>query len=218
MLDLLLESFAERLGGWTGRLDRWARARGAPQHRSLESQTHIALQFENCTEHTVRVAWLDFQGLPVSYAILLPGSTTLQHSFATHAWTFEALSPPGWFMRSRATLPVLVCADTLAMVVYGEPAPAPKRVRICAASQRTWSPAAHAAHFDAYSKSVRTVLLIHASRRGRLSPAPPFSAAPDFELVTLLCAAARAHRGDAHILDEDRAHRSLADLPKVRPF
>lgn len=75
--------------------------------RSLTNNTPTTIRFENLTDQTVRVYWLDFLGNQQLRATLAPGQSYVQDTFVTHAFVvrtlggsciavFRAIAQPGY--------------------------------------------------------------------------------------------------------------------------
>lgn len=54
--------------------------------RSLDSSIDTQVTFENASKNSVAVLWLNFDGDPVWYRQLLPGSSYKQPTYVNHAW------------------------------------------------------------------------------------------------------------------------------------
>ena len=61
-------------------------ASGIVPNRSLDSSMNTEITFENASENSVAVLWLNFVGDPVWYRQLLPGSSYKQPAYVNHAW------------------------------------------------------------------------------------------------------------------------------------
>ncbi len=78
-------------------------SRPAALHRSLHSRVATVALFENCTQRTVKVEWLDYGGKPRTYVTLQPGESYRQASYCSHPWQFAP---------EEAGAPELVHKDT----------------------------------------------------------------------------------------------------------
>lgn len=58
----------------------------ARPERSIHSNTSTEIHFTNMSRYSVQVLWLDYQGEPVLYNILGPGSSYRQQTYVTHPW------------------------------------------------------------------------------------------------------------------------------------
>ena len=54
--------------------------------RSLHSRISTGVTFVNKSKHAVQVLWLSYQGEPVWYNDLSPGSSYWQQTYVTHPW------------------------------------------------------------------------------------------------------------------------------------
>ena len=55
-------------------------------NRSLNGNQSTYVTFENESDHNVAVLWLDYNGNPVWYNNLCPGSSYHQQTYVTHPW------------------------------------------------------------------------------------------------------------------------------------
>ena len=58
----------------------------ATPKRSIHSRTSTGVTFVNKSKHVVHVLWLNYQGQPVWYNDLSPGSGYRQQTYVTHPW------------------------------------------------------------------------------------------------------------------------------------
>lgn len=90
---------------------------------ALNSNVSTSVDFENQTNETVNVYWLNFMGAPVLYYTLAPGTGYTQQTFVTHPWLitdasnncieiFEPVSGPG--VADIGTAPI-ISASTLSV-------------------------------------------------------------------------------------------------------
>jgi hypothetical protein len=56
---------------------------------SLNDNQTAVIQFNNLTNLTVDVSWIDFSGVETLYATLLSGQSLVQDTYITHPWVVE---------------------------------------------------------------------------------------------------------------------------------
>jgi len=56
------------------------------EQHSLNSHTRLPVTFDNETDQTVELFWLNFQGQEVSYGTVAPGATKVMTTYSTHPW------------------------------------------------------------------------------------------------------------------------------------
>jgi hypothetical protein len=61
--------------------------------RSQVSEESLELDFQNATDVSMTLEWLDFDGGRVRYAVVEPGQSYRQQTFVTHPWL--AVDPKG---------------------------------------------------------------------------------------------------------------------------
>jgi len=76
-------------------------ARLGSLERSHNSWHRMQVEFENLTEVTVRVVWLDYSGEEVEYTRLAPGDTYDIATFATHPWIFRSTEQPDQLLAAQ---------------------------------------------------------------------------------------------------------------------
>ena len=57
--------------------------------KSLHSHVRSFVLFRNCSERSVDILWVDFQGELVWYGTLQPTEIKMINTFATHPWIFR---------------------------------------------------------------------------------------------------------------------------------
>jgi hypothetical protein len=59
--------------------------------KSIDSNTPVSVEFDNETNQTVELFWLDFNGKEVSYGQIKPGDSKFMGTYATHPWIARGL-------------------------------------------------------------------------------------------------------------------------------
>mmetsp|Transcript_6900 Transcript_6900/g.20991 ORF Transcript_6900/g.20991 Transcript_6900/m.20991 type:complete len:208 (+) Transcript_6900:182-805(+) len=77
--------------------------------RSINSQYGTVLLFHNGSETPVDINWINFNGKEVNYAIVPPGESYLQPTFASHPWSVRDHA-------SQKTLTLTVAHESAAVV------------------------------------------------------------------------------------------------------
>ena len=66
------------------------------QLKSINSNTAITVQFENNTDISINLVWLDYNGLQRTYETIAPHSTGTISTYVTHPWMFTAKATGGF--------------------------------------------------------------------------------------------------------------------------
>jgi len=91
------------------------------QHRSVQSEERVFLRFVNKTKRQVNIIWLNYNGEPVNYNLIMPDTYRDIDTFKTHPWIFEdsltrdrlvvnkefVFYPPSWIELFRKQFPNL---------------------------------------------------------------------------------------------------------------
>ncbi|XP_073431050.1 von Hippel-Lindau disease tumor suppressor [Dendrobates tinctorius] len=65
---------------------------GPPRLRSVNSRQQAQVLFCNRSSRTVQPIWVNFQGDPEPYPVLLPGTGRRIHTYLGHIWLFRELN------------------------------------------------------------------------------------------------------------------------------
>ncbi|KAL4422838.1 hypothetical protein ABPG75_009035 [Micractinium tetrahymenae] len=128
-------------------------AAAPPEHCSFNSRVPTAVTFENATQRTVEVMWLNYHGAAHRYHTLPPDGSAVQLTFTAHPWAFRDPADPA---------AVLVVEGQA--VFYAPPqahgSDRPRAV-IREAERQPWGPAHHLHTPPAFQEQAAALLLCH---------------------------------------------------------
>jgi len=110
----------------------------APLMRSTSSDDSTFIMFENQTDTTVKLYWLNYDGHEVAYRSIAPGRVHRQQTFMTHPWTFKLHDPAG-----AAKEEDVVVENRRVIFPREEPEAMTQRAVLRKPSVWTWSPQNH---------------------------------------------------------------------------